>query len=317
MLLPRHRIHADIAPSEITPRAVFLSRRELLLAAGATALLGHTVPAAAQLTGVPLAAQPWPQSPKLPLTPARYFTEDTNYYEFGQSKDDPAKLAPKLLKTRPWSVVVEGEVARPRTFAIEDLLKLAPMQERVYRFRCVETWSAVVPWVGYPFSELMRAVQPTSKAKFVEFITLANPAEMPGLASPVLDWPYRDGLRIDEAANDLTLLAFGLYGEVLPNQNGAPLRIVIPWKYGFKGPKSLVKIRFTERQPVGSWQKVNPREYGFYGNVNPEQPHPRWSQAQEAPLGLGFSQARPTQMFNGYAEQVASLYAGLDLKRNY
>lgn len=318
MLLPRFAHPRDIAPSEITPQEVFERRRQLLAAAAGASLLGALPSARAQLTGTALASTPGPFSTMQAPTPAKFVTEYCNFYEFGTDKSDPSKYAPKLLKTRPWSVVVEGEVAKPRTFGIEDLLKLAPLQERVYRFRCVEAWSAVVPWIGYPFSELMRAVEPTSRAKFVEFVTLADPKEMPGIASRVLDWPYRDGLRIDEAANELTLLSFGMYGQILPNQNGAPLRIVIPWKYGFKGPKSIVKIRFLEKQPVGSWEQSAPSEYGFYSNVNPTKDHPRWSQATERPLGGGvFARRVPTQPFNGYATQVAKLYAGMDLNRFY
>jgi sulfoxide reductase catalytic subunit YedY len=216
-------------------------------------------------------------------------------------------------------VVVDGEVRRPRTFDIDELLKLAPLEERVYRLRCVEAWSAVVPWIGYPLAELIRRVEPTGNAKYVEFTTLADPQQMPGLRSRVIDWPYVEGLRMDEAMHPLTLLTFGLYGEVLPNQNGAPLRLVVPWKYGFKSAKSLVRIRFVERQPVNSWQKSAPNEYGFFSNVNPNVDHPRWSQATERRLGEDglFSRRRPTQMFNGYGEQVASLYAGMDLKRFY
>lgn len=307
-----------IAPSEITPQDVFLRRRELIAAAGGAALLSVLPAAQAQLTGVKLAAAPGPFSSMEKPTPAQFVTEYCNFYEFGADKDDPAKYAPKLLKTRPWTVTVEGAVKKPRTFGIEDLLKLAPMQERIYRFRCVEAWSAVVPWVGYPFAELMKAVEPTANAKFVEFVTLDNPKEMPGLSTRILDWPYRDGLRIDEAANELTLLSFGMYGEILPNQNGAPVRIVIPWKYGFKGPKSIVKIRFLEKQPLGSWEQSNPREYGFYSNVNPTKNHPRWSQANERRLGEGlFSRRIATLPFNGYGEQVAKLYSGLDLNRFY
>jgi sulfoxide reductase catalytic subunit YedY len=318
MLLPRFRPHLRIPASEITPQDVFMRRRELLAAAGGAALLGVLPRAEAQLTGTRLAATPGPFSLAEAPTPAKFVTEYCNFYEYGADKSDPSRYAPKLLKTRPWSVVVEGEVAKPRTFAIEDLLKLAPMQERIYRFRCVEAWSAVVPWVGYPFTELMRAVEPTGKAKFVELVTLDNPGQMPGLAAPILDWPYRDGLRIDEAANELTLLTFGMYGEVLPNQNGAPVRIVVPWKYGFKGPKSIVKIRFVEKQPLGSWERSNPAEYGFYSNVTPTKNHPRWSQATERPIGAGlFAKRQPTLPFNGYAEQVAKLYAGMDLNRFY
>jgi sulfoxide reductase catalytic subunit YedY len=242
-----------------------------------------------------------------------------NFYEFGTEKEDPAQHAPKLLRARPWQVVVDGEVRRPRTFDIDELLKLAPMEERIYRLRCVEAWSAVVPWIGYPLAELIRRVEPTGNAKYVEFVTLADPKQMPGLRSKVIDWPYVEGLRMDEAMHPLTMLAFGLYGELLPNQNGAPLRIVVPWKYGFKSAKSLVRIRFVEKQPVNSWQKSAPNEYGFYSNVNPNVDHPRWSQASERRLGEDglFARRRPTPMFNGYGEQVASLYAGMDLKRFY
>jgi sulfoxide reductase catalytic subunit YedY len=318
MLLPRFRDSVTLRPSSITPRAVFERRRDLLLAAGGAALLGAAPLARAQLTGTRLAAAPGSPSLMQKPTPASFFTEYCNFFEFGTEKEDPSRLAPKLLKTRPWSVVVEGAVSKPRTFTIEDLLKLAPLQERVYRFRCVEAWSAVVPWTGYPFAALMRAVEPTSQAKFVEFVTLARPSEMPGMSSRVLDWPYRDGLRIDEAANDLTLLTFGLYGEILPNQNGAPVRIVVPWKYGFKGPKSIVRIRFLDRQPIGSWEKSNPEEYGFYSNVNPTKNHPRWSQATERPLGQGLlTKRQPTLPFNGYGDQVAQLYAGMDLTRYF
>lgn len=307
----------SLLPSEITPREVFVRRRELIAAAGGAALLA-ALPARAQLTGQKLAAQPGPFSSMERPTPAKFVTEYCNFYEFGTDKGDPSKYAPQLLKTRPWTVSVEGEVKKPRVFGIDDLLKLAPMQERVYRFRCVEAWSAVIPWVGYPFAELMKAVEPSGRAKFVEFVTLDNASMMPGLRSRILEWPYRDGLRIDEAANELTLLAFGMYGEVLPNQNGAPLRIVIPWKYGFKGPKSIVKIRFLEKQPIGSWEQSNPREYGFYSNVNPTKDHPRWSQANERRLGEGvFARRQATLPFNGYAEQVAKLYAGMDLNRFY
>ena len=317
MLLRRSSFGGPPAAAEITPREVFLRRRELIAAAGGAALLSAW-PAQAQLTGVKLAATPGPFSSMEKPTPAKFVTEYCNFYEFGSDKEDPPRYAPTRLKTRPWTVTVEGAVKKPRSFGIDDLLKLAPMQERVYRFRCVEAWSAVVPWIGYPLVELMKAVEPTGNAKFVEFVTLDDPKQMPGLRSPILDWPYRDGLRIDEAAHDLTLLTFGMYGEVLPNQNGAPLRIVVPWKYGFKGPKSIVKIRFLEKQPLGSWEQSNPREYGFYSNVNPTKDHPRWSQASERRLGEGlFSRRQATLPFNGYADQVAKLYAGIDLNRFY
>jgi sulfoxide reductase catalytic subunit YedY len=314
------RRQSDIAPSEITPPQVWHQRRLAVKAAVAAGLLG--------IAGRPLAQNPSAQ--KLPGRPSPLSTMDKptpydlvtaycNFYEFGTEKDDPPRQAPKRLKTRPWQVSVEGEVRKPRTFDIDELLKLAPLEERVYRLRCVEAWSAVVPWVGYPLAELIRRVEPTGNAKYVEFVTLADAKQMPGLSSRVLDWPYVEGLRMDEAMHPLTLLAFGLYGEVLPAQNGAPLRLVVPWKYGFKSAKSLVRIRFVEREPVNSWQKSAPREYGFYSNVNPNVDHPRWSQASERRLGEDglLSRRRPTPMFNGYGEQVAALYAGMDLKRFY
>ncbi len=312
------RPRSDIASSEITPRSVWRERRSLLKAGAAAGLIGLAGGAAAQNPGArKLAARPSPLSTMERATAYDLLTSYCNFYEFGTDKDDPARYAPTRLKTRPWQVVVEGELHRPRTFDIDDLLKLAPLEERVYRLRCVEAWSAVVPWVGFPLAELIRRVEPTGNAKFVEFITLADPEQMPGVRSRVLDWPYVEGLRMDEAMHPLTLLTFGLYGEVLPNQNGAPVRIVVPWKYGFKSAKSLVRIRFVEKQPLNSWQKSAPQEYGFFSNVNPNVDHPRWSQATERRLGEGglFARRRPTQMFNGYGEQVASLYAGMDLKR--
>ena len=247
-------------------------------------------------------------------TPFKDVTSYNNYYEFGTDKDEPAEYA-HSLKTRPWTVAVEGEVKKPKTFDIEELLKLAALEERVYRMRCVEGWSMVIPWVGYPFNELIKRVEPTGKAKFVEFVTLADAKQMPGISMPVLKWPYTEALRMDEAQHPLTILCLGLYGEVLPNQNGAPVRVVIPWKYGFKSGKSIVKIRFTERQPATTWNVAQPREYGFYSNVNPQVDHPRWSQAKERRIGE-FAK-RPTLMFNGYADQVAALYAGMDLKKDY
>ena len=317
-MLIRQRI--EIAPSEITPRGVWHERRALLKAAAAAGLVGVTGGSAAQNPAAPkLAGKPSPLSTMERTTSYDLLTGYCNFYEFGTEKEDPAQHAPKLLRTRPWQVVVDGEVRRPRTFDIDELLKLAPMEERIYRLRCVEAWSAVVPWVGYPLAELIRRVDPTGNAKYVEFVTLADPKQMPGLRSRVIDWPYVEGLRMDEAMHPLTLLSFGLYGEVLPNQNGAPLRIVVPWKYGFKSAKSLVRIRFVEKQPLNSWQKSAPNEYGFYSNVNPNVDHPRWSQASERRLGEDglFARRRPTLMFNGYGEQVASLYAGMDLKRLY
>ena len=314
------RFISHIAPSEITPQTAWRDRRAMLRAAAAAGLLGAVGRVAAQNPSAQkLAAKPSPLSAMERATPYDLVTTYCNFYEFGTEKEDPAQHAPKRLRTRPWQVAVDGEVRRPRAFDIDELLKLAPLEERVYRLRCVEAWSAVVPWIGYPLAELIRRVEPTGNAKYVEFTTLADPQQMPGLRSRVLDWPYVEGLRMDEAMHPLTLLTFGLYGEVLPNQNGAPLRLVVPWKYGFKSAKSLVRIRFVERQPVNSWQKSAPNEYGFFSNVNPNVDHPRWSQATERRLGEDglFSRRRPTQMFNGYGEQVASLYAGMDLKRFY
>ncbi|HVL58236.1 MAG TPA: protein-methionine-sulfoxide reductase catalytic subunit MsrP [Burkholderiaceae bacterium] len=310
--------------SEITPRPIYEQRRRVLQAAAA----GLAVATPAWLAAQPradtgsgaqkLETRPSPLSTIEKPTPYKDVVGYNNFYEFGTDKDDPARFA-KSLKTRPWTVAVEGEVARPRVFDIDELPQLAPLEERIYRMRCVEGWSMVIPWVGYSLSELIRRVEPTGNAKYIAFETLADRAQMPGLRSSVLQWPYVEGLRLDEANHPLTLLTLGLYGEVLPNQNGAPVRIVVPWKYGFKSGKSIVRIRFVEQQPVTSWSRSAPHEYGFYSNVNPEVPHPRWSQATERRIGEdGFLQRkRKTLMFNGYADQVASLYAGMDLKRFY
>jgi sulfoxide reductase catalytic subunit YedY len=251
-------------------------------------------------------------------TPYKDVTTYNNYYEFGTDKSDPAETAGKL-KTRPWTVSVEGAVGKPRTFGVDDLMKLAALEERVYRMRCVEGWSMVIPWAGFPLAELIKQVEPTGNAKFVEFVTLADPKQMPGVNAPVLKWPYTEGLRMDEAMNPLTLLTFGLYGEVLPNQSGAPVRIVVPWKYGFKSGKSLVKIRFTDQAPKTAWNLAAPQEYGFYSNVNPEVAHPRWSQATERRIGEDgiFAKKRATLMFNGYTEQVGQMYAGMDLRKQF
>ncbi len=314
-MLIRHR--SDIAPSEITPQRIWKQRRSLLQAALAAGLVGAAGAARAQsATARKLVAKASPFSTMERPTPYDLVTSYCNFYEFGTDKEDPPRHAHRL-RTRPWQVLIEGEVRKPQTIGIEELLKLAPLEDRIYRLRCVEAWSAVVPWVGYPLAELIRRVEPTGNAKFVEFTTLADPQQMPGLRSPVLDWPYVEGLRMDEAMHPLTLLTFGLYGEVLPNQNGAPVRIVVPWKYGFKSAKSLVRIRFVERQPVNSWNRTTPNEYGFFSNVNPNIDHPRWSQATERRLGEDglFTRRRPTPMFNGYGDQVASLYAGMDLKK--
>jgi sulfoxide reductase catalytic subunit YedY len=311
----RPRPAPEPSPSEVTPPAVWQRRRELVQAGVAAGLIGVAAPLRAQK----LPAKPGPYSTMEKPTPEKLVKEYCNFYEFGTDKEDPARLAPKLLKTRPWIVQVDGEVKKPGAYDIDMLLKLAAMEDRIYRLRCVEAWSAVVPWVGYPLAELIKRVEPTGNAKFVEFVTLADPKQMPGLRASVIDWPYVEGLRMDEAMHPLTLLTFGMYGEVLPAQNGAPLRLVVPWKYGFKSGKSLVKIRFVEKQPVNSWQRSNPSEYGFYSNVNPNKDHPRWSQASERRLGEDglFAKRRPTLMFNGYGEQVASLYAGMDLNKFY
>jgi sulfoxide reductase catalytic subunit YedY len=237
-----------------------------------------------------------------------------NYYEFGTDKDDPVAYA-KRLRVRPWTVVVDGEVKKPRTFGIDDLLKL-PQEERIYRMRCVEAWSMVIPWIGFEFNRIAKLVEPTGKAKFVEFISALQPENMPGVRLPVLDWPYVEGLRMDEAMHPLTIMATGLYGETLPNQNGAPIRLVVPWKYGFKSGKSIVRIRFVEQQPRTAWEKAASSEYGFYSNVNPEVDHPRWSQRRERRLPAFFAN-HETVKFNGYGDQVAQLYAGMDLKKFY
>jgi sulfoxide reductase catalytic subunit YedY len=298
-----------ISSSEITPSYLFYARRKFMqLAGGATlaAIMPSTVWANDKLS----ASQNVTYNLKDELTPYKDVTSYNNFYEFGTSKEDPAKNA-KGLKTRPWSIVVDGEVKKPKTFDIEELLKMAPLEERIYRFRCVEAWSMVIPWIGFPLNELIKQVEPTGNAKFVEFISLHDQEQMPGQKSSVLEWPYREGLRIDEAMHPLTLLTMGLYGELLPNQNGAPVRVVVPWKYGFKSPKSIVRIRFTESQPVSSWMQAGPNEYGFYSNVNPDIDHARWSQAKERRIGEFFK--RKTLLLNGYAEEVAQLYAGTDI----
>ena len=314
--------------SEITPREVFEQRRQLLrhLATGVAGvgLASWAARDALAQTGGPgklarLAGMKSAVAGAMVMDkPTRYqdVTSYNNFYEFGTGKDDPARTAGSL-KPRPWTVSVEGEVAKPGNFDLDGLLKLSPMEERIYRLRCVEGWSMVVPWLGYSLAELIRKVEPNSRAKYVEFVTLADKAQMPGLHSGVLDWPYVEGLRIDEAMHPLTLLTFGLYGEVLPNQNGAPVRLIVPWKYGFKSAKAIVKIRFVEKQPVSSWMNANPQEYGFFSNVNPQVDHPRWSQASERRIGEGgvFAKKRPTLMFNGYEAQVAQLYAGMDLRK--
>ena len=317
----REALGQDIAAGEITPRELFEQRRALIRAAAAGvfgAALAPLFSRSAFAAGDKLQAKPNPQFVVMDkLTSYKDVTTYNNFYEFGVDKADPAKNAGSLV-TRPWTVAVEGHVRKPKVFDIDELLKLAPLEERVYRMRCVEGWSMVVPWIGVSLSELIRRVEPTGNAKYVEFVTLADKKQMPGVSVPILEWPYVEGLRLDEAMHPLTLLALGLYGEVLPKQNGAPVRLVVPWKYGFKSAKSIVRIRFTETQPKNSWAVSAPSEYGFYSNVNPDVDHPRWSQATEVRIGEGgglFAPKRKTLMFNGYAEQVAALYAGMDLRK--
>jgi sulfoxide reductase catalytic subunit YedY len=320
-------------PSEITSQQVYARRRELLkgaaaLAAGAglAAWSGREAFAQSAWGARPgklaaLAAQPSKVEGGITMdkaTPYKDASGYNNFYEFGTDKTDPAANA-HTLKTSPWTVEIEGLVKKPGKFALEDLLKLSPMEERIYRLRCVEGWSMVIPWVGYSLAELIRKVEPLGSAKYVEFVSLADPKTMPFVGSRVLDWPYAEGLRLDEAMHPLTLLGFGMYGEVLPNQSGAPVRLVVPWKYGFKSAKSIVKIRFTDKQPGTAWNKAAANEYGFYSNVNPNVDHPRWSQATERRIGEDglFAKKRKTLMFNGYEAQVGQLYAGMDLKKFY
>ena len=316
------RWKSDLRGSEVTPEETWLKRRDFLRL-GAAGAIGAAVSALPLPAG---AAEDEPSGELLQVarkvdqaggekaTPWKSVTTYNNFYEFGTDKADPAQRA-STLRLRPWTLAVEGEVKKPRTIGIEEILKMAPLEERVYRFRCVEAWSMVVPWVGFPLSELLKRVEPTSRAKYVVFQTLLDPAQMPGQRSRVLEWPYTEGLRIDEAMNPLTLLAVGLYGRVLPAQNGAPIRVITPWKYGFKGAKSIVRMRLVEEQPRTTWAIMAPTEYGFYGNVNPAVDHPRWSQAKERRLGEFFR--RDTLPFNGYAAEVAGLYAGLDPRKLY
>jgi len=311
---------SDIRPSEITSEALYRGRRDFIRAAAtlgaasglaaAGLLSSRNVHAAAKLANVRKSSYTVEDA----LTPYKDVTTYNNFYEFGTDKDDPSARS-GTLKTRPWTVKIDGEVKKPKTYDIDELMKLAPLEERTYRMRCVEGWSMVIPWVGYPLSEIIKRVEPTGNAKFIEFTTLQDEAQMPGLRIPVLSWPYVEGLRMDEAMHPLTLLGLGLYGEALPNQNGAPVRAVVPWKYGFKSAKSIVRIRFVEQQPKSSWELAGPKEYGFYSNVNPQVDHPRWSQAKERRIGE--FRKRDTLMFNGYGDQVASLYAGMDLKKYF
>ncbi|MGH7498587.1 MAG: protein-methionine-sulfoxide reductase catalytic subunit MsrP [Gemmatimonadales bacterium] len=305
---------ADVPTSEITPEPSYLSRREFLAAAGLSAVaLGGVLsrPPAIRLNSSALGV---PRDDDDKLTPYDDVTGYNNYYEFGTDKEDPSNNAGSL-RTRPWKVEVSGEVAKPAKYDFDELIGGFTPEERVYRHRCVEAWSMVVPWLGIPLGKVIDKLEPTSKAKFVQFTTLLDPEQMPGQRRAILDWPYVEALRMDEARHPLTLLVTGLYGKPLPNQNGAPLRVVIPWKYGFKGGKSIVRIRFVEHQPKTTWNIAASNEYGFYANVNPEVDHPRWSQARERRVGEFFK--RKTLMFNGYADQVASLYAGMDLRKNF
>ena len=313
-----------IKPSEITPQQVYESRRQFIAKLALGAVAGGALwemanrAAFAQEPAQKLAAKLNPAYAALDKqTPFKDASTYNNFYEFGTDKDEPHQSA-HTLKTRPWTVTIDGEVKKPVTLDIDSLLKLAPLEERVYRLRCVEGWSMVIPWVGYSLSNLIKKVEPTSNAKFVEFTSLADPKQMPGVGSRVLNWPYVEGLRIDEAMHPLALLGLGMYGQTLPNQNGAPVRLVVPWKYGFKSAKSIVRIRFVKDMPRTAWNVSAPNEYGFYSNVNPEVDHPRWSQGSERRIGEDgiFQKKRKTLMFNGYSE-VASLYAGMDLKKNF
>ena len=311
-----------IKSSEITDPRLYLDRRRFMLTAAAALVLPGLAEAS---PAPPPAGQPLKAAPNAAykleeaLTPLKDVTTYNNFYEFGVNKDDPARLG-QTLKPRPWSVTVDGLVHKPKTHDIDDILKMAPLEERVYRLRCVEAWSMIIPWIGSPLSVLLKRAEPTGEAKFVEFTTLVDPEQFPAQRKSVfnfagLDWPYTEGLRLDEALHPLTLLTVGLYGQVLPNQNGAPIRLVVPWKYGFKSAKSIVRIRLVKEQPKTTWEKQAPQEYGFYSNVNPDKDHPRWSQGTERRIGE--FRRRKTLPFNGYADQVASLYTGMDLKKFY
>jgi sulfoxide reductase catalytic subunit YedY len=319
------KLSASIPSSEITDKRVYRDRRTFIRAV-ATATLAT---ASAALAGDALiqAAQPASHGRKLENIKASPYSTDerlntweqvtsyNNFYEFGADYEQPSRLA-RMLVTEPWTVTVEGECNKPAVYHLEDVLKGRTLEDRIYRHRCVEAWSMVIPWVGFPLADFIKKCEPTSRGRFVEFTSLADPKQMPGTRSSVLPWPYVEGLRMDEAMHPLTILVVGLYGEVLPNQNGAPLRLAVPWKYGFKHAKSIVKIRFVEQQPLNTWRKLAPQEYGFYPNVNPTVDHPRWSQATERRLP-GFFKNHKTLAFSGYGDQVASLYAGMDLRKNF
>ncbi len=304
---------SDIRSSEITSKSLYLDRRKFLAGAAALAAAAALPIDAFANDKIPnLGKSSFSTSEK--QTPFKDITNYNNFYEFSTDKYEPAGLS-KNFRTRPWTVKIDGDVQKPKTLDFDALMKLAPQEERVYRHRCVEGWSMVIPWAGYSLSNLLKQVEPLGKAKFVEFTSIADASQMPGISQRVLDWPYREGLRLDEAMHPLTMVVFGLYGELLPNQDGAPIRIHVPWKYGFKSAKSIVRIRFTSSQPSTAWNTQAPNEYGFYSNVNPHVDHPRWSQAKERRIGEFFK--RETIMFNGYGDQVASMYNGMDLKKNY
>lgn len=298
---------------DITPQEIYRQRRDFMRA-GSVLATGVLLPRIAEATVGLAAAGKNRYSTREEKTPYKDITTYNNYYEFGTDKSDPAENA-HTLRTRPWTVSVEGAIKRPRVWDIETLLKTFPIEERIYRLRCVEGWSMVIPWLGFPLASLIRQAEPAGNACYVEFTTLHDPAQMPGQRTGVLNWPYTEGLRLDEAMHPLTILAVGLYGQTLPNQNGAPIRLVVPWKYGFKSAKSIVRIRFMEHPPQTAWGRAAPGEYGFYSNVNPQVDHPRWSQARERRIGEFFK--RKTTLFNGYGEQVAQLYRGMDLRKNF
>ena len=297
--------------SEITPENIYKNRRKFIknmgLAAGSMFIGQNLVTSASAYTN----------KEELKLTDYRYVTTYNNYYEFGTGKSDPVERSQKF-KTTPWNVVIDGEVENPIKISMDEILEMFPSEERIYKLRCVEGWSMVIPWLGFPLNKILKKALPTNKAKFVKFISVLDPEQMIGQRFPILDWPYKEGLRIDEAMHDLTILVTGLYGKKLPNQNGAPLRLMVPWKYGFKSSKAIVNIKLVEKMPTSSWMKASPNEYGFYSNVNPTVDHPRWSQATERVIGGGIISPRiPTTMFNGYGDEVANLYTGMDLKKYF
>jgi sulfoxide reductase catalytic subunit YedY len=319
LIMRKYRKASRIKPSEITPESVFMDRRRLLQSAVAAGLVPSALAQAAQIpaSGEFENLRQWPDSVTDEPNSWEDITNYNNFYEFGTGKEDPARYAHTLV-TDPWSVEVTGQADKTGTYTLEDILAPHTLEDRIYRFRCVEAWSMIVPWAGFPLGDLLSRFEPNSNAKYVQFFTLNDREHMPGVRRRTLEWPYREGLTIAEAMHPLTLLTVGLYGRILPNQNGAPLRLIVPWKYGFKSIKSIVRIHFTDRQPQTSWNMSQAREYGFYSNVNPNVDHPRWSQASERRLGWSlFSSRVPTLMFNGYAEEVAELYRGLDLVRNY